>query len=249
MKFNIKKLSKKQILLLCLFALAVAIFIFAFVKLFPLMKSHEQEETKREFDRWVSSLRGWGIIAVIGCQVAQIILFFIPGEIFEFTSGLLYGAFQGYMIVLIGQIVSIVLVYCIFWIFGNKFANALIGEETMNKIKKNETRSEVILFFCLLLPGIPKDIFYYGAPSCKIPLWKFIIISSIARIPSSLPSVLAGASIGEGKIGQSAIVIVISAVIAISGIIFNKQIVKFIEGLKHRGNKNTEKETIKDVQE
>jgi uncharacterized membrane protein YdjX (TVP38/TMEM64 family) len=153
------------------------------------------------------------------------------------------------MIVLIGQIVSIVLVYCIFWIFGNKFANALIGEETMNKIKKNETRSEVILFFCLLLPGIPKDIFYYGAPSCKIPLWKFIIISSIARIPSSLPSVLAGASIGEGKIGQSAIVIVISAVIAIAGIIFNKQIVKFIEGLKHRGNKNTEKETIKDVQE
>ena len=249
MKFNIKKLSKKQIVLLCLCVLAVAITIFAFIKLLPLIKSLEQEETKREFERWVSSLGAWGVLAVIGCQVVQIILFFIPGEIFEFTSGLLYGAFQGYMIVLIGQIISIVLVYCLFWIFGNKFANALVGEETMNKIKKNETRSEVILFFCLLLPGIPKDIFYYGAPSCKIPLWKFIIISSIARIPSSLPSVLAGASIGEGKIGQSAIVIVISAVIAVTGIVFNKQIVKFIEGLKHRGNKKTNNETLKDVQE
>ena len=159
MKFNIKKLSKKQILLLCLFAVAIIIAVFAFIKLLPLIKSLEQEETKKEFERWVSSLGSWGVIAVIGCQVAQIILFFIPGEIFEFTSGLLYGAFQGYMIVLIGQIVSIVLVYCIFWIFGNKFANALVGEETMNKIKKNETRSEDILFFCLLLPGIPKDIY------------------------------------------------------------------------------------------
>ena len=40
-----------------------------------------------------------------------------------------------------------------------------------------------------------------------------------------------------------------SAVIAITGIIFNKQIVKFIEGLKHRGNKKTENEIAKDVQE
>ena len=249
MKFNIKKLSKKQIVLLCLCVVAVAITVFAFIKLLPLIKSLEQEETKREFEHWVSSLGAWGVLAVIGCQVVQIILFFIPGEIFEFTSGLLYGSFQGYMIVLIGQTISIVLVYCMFWIFGNKFANALVGTETMDKIKKNETRSEVILFFCLLLPGIPKDIFYYGAPSCKIPLWKFIIISSIARIPSSLPSVLAGASIGEGKIGQSAVVIVISAVIAVTGIVFNKQIVKFIEGLKHRGNKKTHNETINDVQE
>ena len=49
MKFNIKKLSKKQILLLCLFAVAIIIAVFAFIKLLPLIKSLEQEETKKEF--------------------------------------------------------------------------------------------------------------------------------------------------------------------------------------------------------
>lgn len=249
MKFNLKKLSKKQILLIALFVFAIAIVITTFIILLPLIKSLEQEETKQQFENWVSSLGAWGVVALIGCQIIQIILFFIPGEIFEFTSGLLYGAIEGYMIVLIGQIVSIILVYCLFWLFGNKFANALVGEETMNKLKKNETKSEVILFFCMLLPGIPKDIFYYGAPSCKIPLWKFIIISSIARIPSSLPSVLAGASIGNGKIGQSAIVMVFSAIIAISGIVFNKQIVKFIESLKHRKDRKRNNNLTKDVHE
>ena len=246
MKFEFKKPTKKQIIIGSLFLVVIAIFVVIFIKLLPLINSLQEEETKSQFENWVSSLGPWGVMALLLCQVIQIILFFLPGEIFEFTSGLLYGALEGYLIVLCGQIISIMIVYLLFALFGNKVANALVGKETMDKMKKNETRSEVILFFCMLLPGIPKDIFYYAAPSCKIPMWKFIIISSIARIPSSIPSVLAGASIGNGNFWQSAVVMIISGIIAISGIVFNKQIVSFIENLKNRKSK---KNRVEDVQE
>lgn len=87
----------------------------------------------------------------------------------------------------------------------------------------------MLIFFALLLPGIPKDIFTYIAPHCKIPMIKFIILSIIARFPNIISSNLMGSSIIHGKFDLSVVVMIISGIIAIVGMFFNKQIVAFLE--------------------
>lgn len=58
---------------------------------------------------------------------------------------------------------------------------------------------------------------------------RFMIVSSIARIPSIISSTFIGASIIEGNYISSIIISVIFLILAIVGIIFNKQISEFID--------------------
>ena len=66
-------------------------------------------------------------------------------------------------------------------------------------------------------------------PLTKVKLSRFMIVSSIARIPSILPSTIIGMSILEQNYVLAIVIFVVFLVIAIIGIIFNKHIYGFIE--------------------
>ena len=241
MKLNLKKLSKKQIVFLVLIALVVLAVIGLVIYFWPYISSLHEEENQKIFQDWVKSFGPWGIIILLAIQVFQIILFFIPGEVIEFSAGLLYGILGGYIICIAGQILAILIVYFLFGIFGKALVDKMVDKETMEKVDKRHTRAEVLLFFCLLIPGIPKDVFNFVAPYAKVPMWKYIIITLIARFPTVFSSILMGAAILNGQFNLSFVVLAISATVGICGIIFNKRIVKFIENI-NSGKKFAKKE-------
>ena len=241
MKLDLKKLTKKQIAAIILIGVVVLAVLGAVIYFWPYIMSLQEEENQKIFQDWVRSFGPWGVIILLAIQVLQIILFFIPGEVIEFSSGLLYGIFGGYLICITGQILAIMLTYLLFRIFGKALVDKMVDKETMDKVDQRNTRAEVLLFFCLLIPGIPKDVFNFVAPYCKVPMWKYIVITLIARFPTVFSSILMGAAILNGQFNLSFIVLVISATIGICGIIFNKQIVKFIEKI-NSGHKFAKKE-------
>ncbi len=234
MKINLKKLTKQQIALLVVIAVVVLAVIGAVIYFWPYISSLQEEENQKIFQDWVRSFGPWGIIILLVIQVLQIILFFIPGEVIEFSSGLLYGIFGGYLICITGQILAILLTYFLVRIFGKALVDKMVDKETMNKVEERHTRAEVLLFFCLLIPGIPKDVFNFVAPYCKVPMWKYIVITLIARFPTVFSSILMGAAILNGEFNLSLVVLIVSATIGICGIIFNKQIVKMIDNINDK---------------
>ena len=60
-------------------------------------------------------------------------------------------------------------------------------------------------------------------------IWQFLIVSSVSRIPSILTSTIAGTSIINGDYLVAGIIMGISLILAIIGLIFNKQITNYIE--------------------
>lgn len=234
MKINLKKLTKQQIALLVVIAVVILAVIGAVIYFWPYISSLQEEENQKIFQDWVRSFGPWGVIILLAIQVLQIILFFIPGEVIEFSSGLLYGILGGYLICIAGQILAIILTYFLVMIFGKALVDKMVDKETMDKVEERHTRAEVLLFFCLLIPGIPKDVFNFVAPYCKVPMWKYIIITLIARFPTVFSSILMGAAILNGEFNLSLIVLIVSATIGICGIIFNKQIVKLIDKINDK---------------
>jgi uncharacterized membrane protein YdjX (TVP38/TMEM64 family) len=53
------------------------------------------------------------------------------------------------------------------------------------------------MFISFFLPGMPKDILIYVAGLLPVKPWRFIIISTFARIPSIVSSTLAGTNLIE----------------------------------------------------
>ena len=63
----------------------------------------------------------------------------------------------------------------------------------------------MVLFLLFLLPGAPKDAMSYGAGVSGFPLGKFVLISSLGRIPALLASTLIGAQVYDRDYASVAI--------------------------------------------
>ena len=214
--------------------IAIIILIVLFILIYINFKDELRLlETKEGRDQLIEMIRSTGIfgsIILILIQALQVIVAFIPGEFVEIISGAMFGPILGLIICLIGLNLGTLVIYGLVKLFGRPFVN----ENTKNKKFKLEflndpKRSLIIIFFIFLLPGIPKDILIYPMPLTKVKMTRFMIVSSIARIPSILSSTFIGASIIEGNYISSIIVFIVFFALAIIGLIFNKQISILIE--------------------
>ena len=194
----------------------------------PFVKALGSEQGIAQFKSMVGNLGVFGILLLVVVQILQIIVAFIPGEIVEFVSGAMYGATGGLLIDLIGIAIGETLIYYVVKVLGEPVVKKVAGNEKVKKLKflKNEKKRDLLLFLLFFIPGTPKDAICYVAPLFKIPYKPFIVISTIARIPSVLSSTYAGSAFGEGNILKTLIMYAIIAVISIAGILINQKFMK-----------------------
>ena len=131
---------------------------------------------------------------------------------------------------LIGLNIGTLVIWGLVKLLGKPFVNQNIKKEEQEKLSflNNPTRALIILFFIFLVPVIPKDILIYPIPLTKIKLSHFMIVSTISRIPSVLYSTLLGNSLITQNF-TAMLVFGAFSVLAVIGLIFNKQIYNFID--------------------
>ena len=79
------------------------------------------------------------------------------------------------------------------------------------------------MFLLFLIPGTPKDLLVYIAALLPIKPLRFIIISTIARVPSIISSTLVGDNLIAGNWKVSIIVYIVTfAIVGISIFLINK---------------------------
>lgn len=198
-------MSKKgTVLKIFLLILAITIIIAAVIYLYPVVKNLATPEGQVEFKNKIDSLGGLGVLALFGLQLAQIFLFIIPGEPIEIFAGVCYGGFGGFLFIAISSaIISSMIIYLVRKLGKNFIYNFYKKEKIEkienNKILKNSKNIELIMLILFLIPGTPKDLLVYIAALLPIKPLRFIVISTVARIPSILSSTLAGAHLLTGN--------------------------------------------------
>ncbi len=216
----------KKILKIVSVIVITVIFIIVTVLLTPKLVKMWKDKLFREEVRDKLQSLGWpGVAVMFGLQVLQVVVAFLPGEPVEMFMGYLYGAVGGLILCLAGVAVGTILIFMGTKFFGRKFINKISLE---NKKKyaflRDPIKRDAMFFLLYLIPGTPKDALTFFAPVTRIGLWRFIIISGVARIPSIISSTYVGKAAGEGRFGVAIIVFAITAVVGLAGIYINDKI-------------------------
>ena len=227
-----KKKKKTQIIvniiaILLLLALFIALFVYFYDEI-------QRLNTAEGLEEFVSRIRETGFLGgviLVFIQTLQVTVAFIPGEFVELAAGVMFNPFLGLVLCLIGLNIGTAIIFGLVKWLGKPFVEENVSEKEHTHLRflNDPNRALIILFFIFLIPGIPKDILIYPIPLTKVKMWKFMIVSSIARIPSILSSTFIGSSVLEQNYVAAGIVFAVFLVLAIIGLIFNKRIYEFID--------------------
>lgn len=208
-------------------AIAVVL-VFVTIRLLPWFVSLKDESVRVAFQEYVHSLGFGGVLLLLGIQVLQIVVAFLPGEPIEILGGMLYGTFGGLVLCLTGVLIGSCAVYSLVRLLGKPLIDRLFKKEEVSKYAflRDTAKIETMVFILFFIPGTPKDILTYLAPFVRIKPLKFFLIATFARIPSVITSTYAGASIMAGKWWQTVVVFVITGILGLLGIWYNNRLTK-----------------------
>lgn len=167
-----------------------------------------------------------GVFILLGMQFLQIVVAFIPGEVVQLAAGLMYGPWLGALLVIIGCIISTSAIYWLVHKLGAPFVQGMVSTEHLDKFRRFEKsgKLDIVVFVLFLIPGLPKDVFTYLVPLTDMKYGRFILLTTVGRIPGVVGSTYAAAGFAEGNFVGPIIVLGLLAVAAIVGIVFHDRI-------------------------
>ena len=215
-----KRYSKKfSIFVLLLAAALVAILTVVIVYFIK----YEFSDTN-SFENLVEENYLLSVILIIAICAIQVMVALVPGELVELASGYAFGAWLGALYCIIGILLGSVLVILLTRKFGRAFVESLCSREKIDSISWiNEPRKlnflAAVVFF---IPGTPKDILTYAIGLTKMSIPTYIVITTLARLPSIIISTLSGGALGDSNLKKAIVFFIISAVTGILGFIMYK---------------------------
>ncbi len=189
-----KKKKKRLVTILILLALCIMGAVTVLVGK-PLIRFAEEPE---HFRAWVESKGIWGQAAFMGMVIFQVLVALIPGEPLEIAAGYAFGALEGTILCMIATTLGGTLVFLLVRKWGTRVLELYFSREKIESLKfmQDTPKVKVLAFFLMFLPGTPKDLISYFMGLTKIKLWEWILLSSLARIPSIVTSTIGGNALG-----------------------------------------------------
>jgi len=124
--------------------------------------------------QYILSKGGIGIVAFVFVQALHVLLVVIPGDIFNFTGGYVYGIPIGFYLSIVSIMVGTMSAFYISKILGAEFVLKLVHDDKLKKISDllNSTKGAFGVLICLI-PFIPKDLLVYISGLTPIKLHDF----------------------------------------------------------------------------
>lgn len=220
---------KRKIFIALISIIFLSIIIYICYKSVNLFISLKNNEKQMQFKNYIHDLKWKGWLIILALQVLQVFIAFIPGEVVEILSGILYGGIGGLFLCLLGILLGSILIYYFIKLFARKNLDRLKRKLQTYSFLNNPKKIHLYLFIIFLIPGLPKDIFIYLVPFLPIKFSSFVILSLIARIPSTASSTIIGNSLMDGNYLLSLIIFTCFSLIGILVILFNDKILSFLK--------------------
>lgn len=219
-------LSKKKI-----YSIIILVFVIIFMLLVtvfigtPLVKFANEPD---KFRSLIENLGFGGHLIYMGMLIFQIIFSLIPGEPFEILAGYTFGAVEGTILCLVSSVIGSSIVFLFTKKFGIKFVELFFSKDKIDSLKilHDKKRMYYIIFLAFFIPGTPKDLLSYVAGLTPIKFLPYIILSTIAKIPSVITSTIGGNAVGDQNYFFAALVFIITGLICLLGIFAYNKITK-----------------------
>ena len=216
-------LKKKRII--AIVSVVIVILLMGFVGYFVGKPLVQMAKEPQQFRAYVDSKGVWGQLIMIGIIALQIVVALIPGEPFEVGAGYAFGILQGTVLCLIGSALATAGIFALVKKYGRRFVELFVDTEKIDKwsFMQDESKLDGLLFILFLIPGTPKDILVYLAGLTPVTLPKFLLITTIARIPSVISSAIFGHYVNAQRYTVAIIVYGATAVLSLVGVLFYRK--------------------------
>lgn len=230
------KNNQKRKKIFAIISIIVVVLLAGFITYFVFVKFREFGKTPEQFRDFVQSF-GWsGRFVGIGIQILQIVIPIIPGEAVEIGLGFAFGAIEGTIICYMGTLIASAGIFMLTKKLGIKFVEIFMPREKIDNMRliNTEKKLQRTIFLLFFIPGIPKDLVTYFVGLTKIKLHEFLIISSIARVPSVVSSTFGGALVSNGEYLRAALIFVITGAVSLAGLMLYNKVSKKIQEEKSK---------------
>ncbi|MGI6745153.1 MAG: TVP38/TMEM64 family inner membrane protein YdjZ [Firmicutes bacterium ADurb.Bin300] len=203
-----KSIKLKRIFVAVQFALLIALSVIAYIKFGKEILGFINDEAR--FKAWLDGYKAFGAVIFVGIRAFQTVIKIIPAEPLEIAAGYVYGTAGGGALCLLGSVLGSLVILALTRTFGKRLIDWVVPGKTLEKYALLNDEKKLIrtLFIIYLIPSTPKDIITYLSGFLKIKPVKFMLITSIARIPSIITSTLCGAQLGNGNVKLAAAVFI-----------------------------------------
>ena len=194
---NIK--LRKTLSILLILAIVIVFSLTAYFVGRPLVR--EFRESPETFRDYVKSHGPLGPLIMIGIMMMQVIVAFIPGEPFELGAGFVFGWFSGSLLCLAGSAAASALVFLAVRKWGVKIAELFFSRDKIKSYSflQNEKKLDLLVFILFLIPGTPKDLLTYVVGLTPMKLTTFLLLTTLARVPSVVSSTVTGSLTQKGS--------------------------------------------------
>ena len=208
-------------------AIAVFIIMSLFVSYFIGKPAIEFVSEPERFRLWVEEHGITCRIVYMVMVVIQVFVAIIPGEPFEIGAGYAFGAVEGTALTIIAASIGGMIVFLFVRRFGVKAVETFFTKEQItDKLRffKSSKKRDALFFILFLLPGTPKDFLCYVAGLTDMKLSTWIVICTLARIPSVVTSTIGGSALGTENYIAAVIAFAAAAALAGTGYIMYRKI-------------------------
>lgn len=211
------------------FTIIIIVLVILFSFLVAVIAGKPMIEFVNKPDQFRDFVDSYGVLSdiiFILMIVLQTIIAIIPGEPFEIAAGYAFGYIRGTIDCLIGFAIGGTVVFILVKKYGARILEIFFPVEKIKSLKflQNTKRLNTLTFIVFLIPGTPKDLITYfiGLTDMKLSIW--IFITTVARIPSLISSVLGGSALGNKRYEIAVLVLVVTLIISGIGILIYKKI-------------------------
>lgn len=168
----------------------------------------------------------WGAAIFALIQVLQLVVSVIPGEPVQIAGGFLYGTWGGFALLLGATVLGSGLSFFLGRTLGAPLVRRFVSKQQRARFERMMTsaRSELVTVLLFLLPGFPKDaLIYLGALTPVRPV-RFLVLTSLARIPTLWGSAYIGSHLYSRNYTAVIVVAAAALVLLTAGILLERRL-------------------------
>lgn len=158
-------------------------------------------------------------LTMLGINIAQVLLAFLPGEPVELASGYAFGFWEGTALCLVASGLATLAIYWATRRWGWKLVGLFFDRSLFDRFSwlKSAKRLELIMLIVFLIPGTPKDFLTYFAGLANMRFLPVVLIATFGRIPSIVTSTITASAVGSGNWPLVVCTLVVSALLLAVG--------------------------------
>lgn len=227
--------SKRRILAYIKFAilllLLIGVPVFLYLKFGAEVFSKDAANT---LITYLKANREFAFPLIILIQMIQVIICILPGQPIQFASSYLFGVIPALCLSLVGAVIGTTITFFMSKLLGRDMINLLFDKKRVDDYhrKLNSGKGLALAGLIYLIPGVPKDLVSYVAGISDMKFRPFILVSSVARIPGMLGSLLLGVFVESGNYTAIGVLVLVIVIFFIIFYLKRKDILSFMDKLE-----------------